>query len=150
MKSVKISLGDFTSLVSQEALARHSKLSIDTSVPVPAYQVQSPVRRENVDQFLAWLEHPAEITCCITFVACHEICASRAVDVGFQHVYSSWSRIDPERLFNLEREFSSHRASCDDLVFGHSDGGKSRSIHERRLSISGIPHFHEQLLIQER
>jgi hypothetical protein len=30
-------------------------------VPVPAYQVRSPVRPENLDQFLGWLEHPAEI-----------------------------------------------------------------------------------------
>jgi hypothetical protein len=61
MKSVKISLGDFTRLVSQEAHMRHSKLSIDTSVPVPTYQVRSPVRPENLDKFLAWLEGKAEI-----------------------------------------------------------------------------------------
>jgi hypothetical protein len=61
MKRVEISLGDFTRLISQEALARHSKLGIDTSVSVPAYQVGSPTRPENFDEFLAWPEHPAEI-----------------------------------------------------------------------------------------
>jgi hypothetical protein len=34
---------------SLEALARHSKLRIGTSVPVSAYQVGSPVRPENLD-----------------------------------------------------------------------------------------------------
>jgi hypothetical protein len=61
MKCVKISFGHLPRSVSQEALTRHSKLSIDTSVPVRAYQVRSPVRPENLDKFLAWLEHPAEI-----------------------------------------------------------------------------------------
>jgi hypothetical protein len=44
MGGVTISLGDFTSSVSQEALSRHSKLIIDTSVPLREYEVQSPVR----------------------------------------------------------------------------------------------------------
>jgi hypothetical protein len=44
MGGVTISLGDLTSPVSQEALARHSKLIIDTSVPLREYEVQSPVR----------------------------------------------------------------------------------------------------------
>jgi hypothetical protein len=61
MTRVKISLGNFSHSLSQEALARHSSLITDSSVPLREYEVRSPVRRENLDQFLSWIEHQAEI-----------------------------------------------------------------------------------------
>jgi hypothetical protein len=61
MEGVKISLGDFTRSLSQEARARLSKLSNGTFAALRGYEVQNPVRRANLDQFLAWLEHPFEI-----------------------------------------------------------------------------------------
>jgi hypothetical protein len=61
MERVRISCGDFTRWVSQEALARHSKLFIDSSLPLREYQVQNPVSSEVLGQFLAWIEHRAEI-----------------------------------------------------------------------------------------
>jgi hypothetical protein len=61
MARVNISLGDFTSSVSQEALASHSRLITDTSVPLQEYEVRTPVRPENLVQFLSWIEGQAEI-----------------------------------------------------------------------------------------
>jgi hypothetical protein len=60
MSEVKISFDDFTRSVSQGVLARHSKLFVGRSSPLREYHVRSPVRRENLDLFLTWLEHPAE------------------------------------------------------------------------------------------
>jgi hypothetical protein len=61
MARVNISLRDFTSSVSQEALASHSRLITDPSVPLRDYRVRSSVRPENFVQFLSWIERQAEI-----------------------------------------------------------------------------------------
>jgi hypothetical protein len=46
---IKIFLDDFTRLVSQDALTRHSRLITNPSVPLREYEVRSPVRPENLD-----------------------------------------------------------------------------------------------------
>jgi hypothetical protein len=154
MSRVKISLGNFSHSLSQEAIARHSSLITDSSMPLREYEVRSPVRRENLVQFLSWIEHQSEINITaanisdfsllsdefgsLELTARSGLFSSSTVDFSNFQNYNQQIESLSNRLVSLEERVSSSQWELRSDCEGKLADMKSKCEHENETQVARI------------